>query len=119
MSRIDPVVQLAVPIVLVVVLVLLLRWAWTPRRGGSLVARVPRRGAPGEYGLLVSVAAPVDAAESVRLIAVLDAAGIRCTVVDTTQGTRLMVWPDSVASARRLLRESHQDGGNDSGSGSA
>ena len=115
MGRIDPVVQLAVPIVLVVVLVLLLRWTWTPRKGRSLVARTARRGAPGEYGLLVPVAAPADAAESVRLTAVLDAAGIRCTVVDTTQGTRLMVWPDSAASARRLLREPQKGGGGSGG----
>ena len=115
MGRIDPVVQLVVPVVLVVVLVLLLRWTWTPRRGRSLAARTPRRGAPGEYGLLVPVAAPADAAESVRLTAVLDAAGIRCTLVDTTQGPRLMVWPDSAASARRLLREPQKDGGSGSG----
>ena len=119
MGSVNPVVQLVVPVLLLVVLVLLLRWTWTPRRGRSLVARTARRGAPGEYGLLVPVAAPVDAAESVRLTAVLDAAGIRCTVVDTTQGPRLMVWPDSAASARRLLREPQVDGGNDTGSGSA
>jgi hypothetical protein len=111
MGRIDPVVQLVVPIVLVVVLVLLLRWTWTPRKGRSLAARTPRRGAPGEYGLLVPVAAPADAAESVRLTAVLEAAGIRCTLVDTTQGPRLMVWPDSAASARRLLREPQKGSG--------
>ena len=115
MGRMDPVVQLAVPVVLVVVLVLLLRWTWTPRRGRSLVARTARRGAPGDYGLLVPVAAPADAAESVRLTAVLDAAGIRCTVVDTTQGPRLMVWPDSAASARRLLREPQKDSGGSGG----
>jgi hypothetical protein len=115
MGGMDPVVQLAVPVVLLVVLVLLLRWTWTPRRGRSLVARTPRRGDPGEYGLLVPVAAPADAAESVRLTAVLESAGIRCTVVDTTQGPRLMVWPDSAASARRLLREPQKDGGGPAG----
>jgi len=51
------------------------------------------------------VAAPADHAETVRLTALLDAAGIRHTLVDTTQGPRLMVWPDSAPSARRLLRD--------------
>ncbi|MFC1441193.1 hypothetical protein ABUW04_23310 [Streptacidiphilus sp. N1-10] len=111
MGSVNPVVQLVVPVVLLVVLVLLLRWTWTPRRGRSLVARTARRGAPGEYGLLVPVAAPADAAESLRLTAVLEAAGIRCTVVDTTQGTRLMVWPESAAGARRVLRELQKGGG--------
>jgi hypothetical protein len=104
-DRLDPIIQLALPLVLVGVLTLLLRWVWTPRRGRSLVPRTPRRGAPDEYGLLVPVAAPADDAETSRLTARLDRAGIRWTLVDTTQGRRLMVWPDSAPSARRLLRD--------------
>ncbi|MHA6762922.1 hypothetical protein [Streptacidiphilus sp. PAMC 29251] len=101
----EPVIQLAVPVVVLGILVALLRWTWSPRKGRSLVPRTPRRGAPNEYGLLVAVAAPADDAESTRLTALLDAAGIRHTLVDTTAGTRLMVWPDSAPSARRLLRD--------------
>ncbi len=99
------IIQLALPVLVLGILVAFLRWTWTPRRGRSLVPRTPRRGAPDEYGLLVAVAAPADDAETVRLTALLDAAGIRHTLVDTTQGPRLMVWPDSAPSARRLLRD--------------
>ena len=104
-DRINPIIQLALPFAVLGVLVALLRWAWTPRRGRSLVPRTPRRGAPNEYGLLVAVAAPADDGETLRLAALLDAAGIRHTLVDTTAGPRLMVWPDSAPSARRLLRD--------------
>ncbi|MEZ0090553.1 hypothetical protein [Streptacidiphilus sp. EB129] len=106
MARLDQVLQIVLPFVIVGALVLLLRWTWSPRRGHSLVPRTPRRGAPTEYGLLVPVAAPADDAEALRLTARLDAAGIRWTLVNTTQGLRLMVWPDSAPSARRLLRDS-------------
>ncbi|MFC1429895.1 hypothetical protein ACEZDB_04390 [Streptacidiphilus sp. N1-3] len=105
MGRIYPVIQLALPFAVLGILVLLLRWTWSPRKGRSLVPRTPRRGAPDEYGLLVAVAAPADDTETGRLTARLDAAGIRWTLVDTTQGRRLMVWPDAAPSARRLLRD--------------
>ena len=101
----DSIIQLALPLVVLGVLVALLRWTWSPRKGRSLVQRTPRRGAPDEYGLLVPVAAPANDAETARLTARLDAAGIRYTLVTTTQGPRLMVWLDSAASARRLLRD--------------
>jgi hypothetical protein len=104
-AGLDPIIQLVLPVAVLGIMVALLRWTWSPRKGRSLVSRTPRRGAPDEYGLLVPVAAPADDAETVRLTARLDAAGIRHTLVDTTQGTRLMVWPDTAASARRLLRD--------------
>lgn len=106
MGGLDRISQLVLPLALVTVLVLLLRWTWSPRRGRSLAQRTPRRGAPDEYGLLVPVAAPADDEETIRLTARLNAAGIRWTVVHTTQGRRLMVWPDAAPSARRVLRDS-------------
>ncbi|MFC1417241.1 hypothetical protein [Streptacidiphilus cavernicola] len=105
MGGLGPIVQLVLPFAVLGALVALLRWAWSPRKGRSLVSRTPRRGAPDEYGLLVAVAAPATDAETLRLTALLDAAGIRHTLVDTTGGPRLMVWPDSAPSARRLLRD--------------
>ena len=94
--------QLLLPFVVVGVLVLLLRWTWG--RGHSLAPRTPRVGAPADYGLLVPVAAPADNTEALRLAALLDSAGVRNTLVETTQGPRLMVWHDDVPEARRLLR---------------
>ncbi|WP_377269358.1 hypothetical protein [Peterkaempfera sp. SMS 1(5)a] len=101
MDSLGPLLGLVVSLVVVAVLVLLLRWTFSG--GKSLVARVPRSGPPGEYGLLVSVAAPQDAEEALRLTRLLDDAGIRSTVVHTTQGARVMVWPDDAARARGVL----------------
>ncbi|MEY9967711.1 hypothetical protein ABIA33_005790 [Streptacidiphilus sp. MAP12-16] len=103
MSRLDPLLELVLPFAVVGVLVLLLRWTWSPRRGRSFASRTPRRGAPGDYGLLIPIAAPADPAETLLLIARLDAAGIRSTLVDTTQGPRLMVWPEEAGKARRVV----------------
>ncbi len=83
-------------------LILLLRWTYGT--GRSLVARDPRTGGPDEYGLLIPVAAPADAAEAERLSALLAAAGLRYTLVPTSEGLRLMVWPTDEQAARRALR---------------
>lgn len=85
----------------VAVLAALLRWTFS--RGHSLVARTPRTGAPDDYGLLVAVAEPPDRDTGRRLCRTLAADGIRCTLVGTTDGLRLMVWPPDEEAARRLL----------------
>jgi hypothetical protein len=100
-DSLDPLLGLLVSLGVVGVLVLLLRWTFSG--GRSLVSRAVRTGAPGEYGLLVSVAAPQDGSETLRLTRLLDEAGIRNTVVLTTHGPRVMVWPDDAARARGVL----------------
>lgn len=101
MNRLDPLLGLLVSLAIVGMLILLLRWTFSS--GKSLVARTPRTGPPTEYGLLVSVAAPRGHEEALRLTGLLDRAGIRSTVVHTTQGARVMVWPDDAAKARGVL----------------
>lgn len=84
---------------------LILGLRWTFGRGASLVRAAPRSGDPWDYGLLEAVAAPrtEDEADDVRLA--LAAAGIRCTLTRTTQGPRVLVWPDAAARARDVVRE--------------
>lgn len=86
------------------VLVLLLRWAF--RRGGSVVAAPARSGEPADYGLLVAVAAPVDAAEGERLRKALEGLGIRTTLAVTTAGLRVFVFPADAERARVFLGSS-------------
>ena len=88
-------------LVAVGVLALLLRWTFT--RGGSLVERRPRSGQEGEYGLLVSVAAPGSYAEGEMLRRELEGAGLRATLAETSDGPRLMVWRQDEQAARSLL----------------
>ncbi|HSA50961.1 MAG TPA: hypothetical protein VLH10_12745 [Yinghuangia sp.] len=90
----------------VALLALLLRWTFS--RGHSLVTRAPRRGTPDDYGLLVVVAAPADPDHGRRLCGVLTADGIRCTLVETTDGPRVMVWPPDEEAARLALAR-HSD----------
>ena len=92
---------LLVPFVMVAVLALVLRWATS--RGHSVVARRARPGPAGDYGLLVAVAAPSTATEAERLRAHLLGAGIPVTLADTTDGPRILVFPDDEARARLLL----------------
>lgn len=101
MTTVHPLVAGLLALLVVGFLGLLLRWAFG--RGRSLAPRPPHRGNPDEYGLLVSVAAPADRDEAGRLAALLAAEGIRNTLVPTTVGPRLMVWPDDAARARQVL----------------
>lgn len=87
-----------------VVLVLVLRWAFSDRKD-SLLSRRPRTGSEHEYGLMSPLAAPRDAADGAEITAMLNAAGIRASLVSTVDGLRIMVWPDDLARARALLLE--------------
>ena len=95
-------VVLLVPFLMVAVLALVLRWATS--RGHSVVARRARPGPAGDYGLLVPVAAPRSASEAERLRGHLLGAGIPVTLAETTDGPRLLVFPDDEHRARLLLR---------------
>lgn len=90
-----------VAIAAVGVLVLILRWAYSP--GHSLVERRPHQGAPDEYGMLTTVAAPATFVEGEQLRLRLEASGIRATLAPTTAGPRLMVFPDDAKTARAVL----------------
>ena len=95
----------AVAFVVVAVLALILRWAFS--RGGSLIAPPARRGTPADYGLLVPVSEPgAGTAERVREI--LQADGIRVTIARTNAGPFAMVFPADVARARAVLEEHGQ-----------
>jgi hypothetical protein len=83
------------------VLVLILRWAFSP--GHSLVERRPHQGAPDEYGMLITVASPPTYIEGEQLRLRLAASGIRATLAPTTQGLCLMVFPDDANVARAVL----------------
>ena len=84
------------------VLALVLRWAFGGNQ--SLVERRPRRGRADEYGALVPVAAPGTHAEGEIARLTLVESGIRATLVDTSEGPRVMVFPEDARTARALLR---------------
>jgi hypothetical protein len=84
------------------VLILLLRWAFSP--GHSLVQRRPAVGTPTEYGLLVPVAEPPTFVEAEMLRRRLEDAGLRATLAPTTDGPRVLVFPEDVKAARLVLR---------------
>ncbi len=93
-----PVVALAV----VGVLALLLRWTFS--HGHSLVERRPTVGTPTEYGLLVPVAEPPTFVEAEVMRRRLEDAGLRATLAPTTEGPRVLVFPEDVKAARVVLR---------------
>jgi hypothetical protein len=82
-------------------MVVLLRWTFSS--GHSLVERRPKQGEPTEYGLLVPVATPSTFIEGERLRLMLLESGVRGTLVPTTQGPRLMVFPQDASVAKALL----------------
>ncbi|GAB3219312.1 hypothetical protein GCM10027586_11650 [Kineococcus gypseus] len=94
---VGPVVALLV----VGVLVLLLRWTFS--HGRSLVERRPTSGSSSEYGLLEVVSAPATFVEAEVQRRTLQDAGIRATLAPTTEGPRVMVFPEEAGLARQLL----------------
>lgn len=94
----------AVALAAIGLLVLVLRWGFSgsPTRG-SLVARRPRIGRPGDYGLLVSVAAPETYSEGETLRRRLEEQAVRASVVVTEDGLRVMVWPEDEQRARAVI----------------
>src|SRR5919202_120387 len=85
------------------VLALLLRWAFST--GHSLVERRPAAGSPEQYGLLVPVAEPPTFVEAELLRRRLTEAGLRATLAPTTEGPRVLVFPEDVKAARLVLRD--------------
>jgi hypothetical protein len=93
------------------VLVLLLRWAFS--RGGSLVEKRSRSGAPTEYGMLEPVDSPATYIEAEIQRRRLDETGIKATIAMTNDGPRVMVFPEDAKTARAILRAAaDQDPGN-------
>jgi hypothetical protein len=98
--------RLLIAVVVLGVLMLLLRWAYSGDRRGSLVERKPKAGHSNEYGLLVAIAAPGNYIDGELSRARLEEAGIRATLVTTVDGPRVMVFREDEAVARRLLASS-------------
>ncbi len=94
--------SLIISVVMVGVLALLLRWAFGGR-GRSLVERQSRLGHEDEYGLLVSISSPATFIDGEVSRQRLAAAGIKASLVTTSDGPRLMVFRADEARARRIL----------------
>lgn len=86
---------------LLIFFVLFLRWAF--RRGTSVVAAPARPGRADEYGSLVPIASPATYVEGEILRRRLEDAGIKCTLAQTLDGPRVLVWPADTERARALL----------------
>lgn len=97
-----PLVGLLLSLVMLVVLVFALRWTFA--RGSSVVERRPRAGRADEYGLLVVVSEPGTFVEAEVDRQRLTAAGLRATLAPTTDGPRVLVFPEDERTARAVLR---------------
>ena len=91
-----------IAVLMVALLVLVLRWAFGGR-SRSLVERLPQPGHEGDYGLLVPIAAPSTFVEGEMSRQRLSAAGIKASLVSTSDGPRLMVFPTDETIARQIL----------------
>ncbi len=83
------------------VLVLALRWTFS--RGHSLVARRASPGRSDQYGLLVVVSEPSTFVEAEVARRRLEDAGLRATLAPTTDGPRVLVFPEDASTARAVL----------------
>ena len=86
------------------VIILLLKWAYSGRRD-TLLADRARPGDSNEYGLLVSVATPRSEAEGISIRNRLQGAGLRVTLAETRSGLHVLVWPADETRAKATLNE--------------
>lgn len=86
------------------VLVLVLRWGFSGRHT-SLIARTATKGGALDYGLLTPVGAPTSHIEAAIWREALDSAGIRCTITDTADGARVMVFAADSTRAISVLQQ--------------
>jgi hypothetical protein len=91
-----------IAVLVVGLLALLLRWAYGGR-GRSVVERRARQGHADEYGLMVAVASPGTFIEGEVARQRLNDAGIRASLVTTSDGPRLMVLEPDERAARQVL----------------
>lgn len=82
-------------------LIFMLKWAFG--RGKSVVERPSRIGDESEYGMLESVAEPLNHIEGQVLKEKLKKSGIKSNLVQTTSGPRLMVFKSEAGIARSIL----------------
>lgn len=98
-----PVVALA----LVGGMVLLLRWAFSRPKGGSLVRRTDYSPADRDrFGLLVDVQTTRTYQEARVSVTMLRDFGIKATAARTTDGWTVYVWPADEQAARGFLKSS-------------
>ena len=106
MSTADSLLRIFGPVAggfgVVAVLALILRWAFSGRRT-SLVERKPATGSSKDYGLLVAVSSPGSVVEAELQRLRLEDSGIRATLVTTTDGPKVMVFPEHEKIARAVL----------------
>ena len=84
-------------------IIVMLRWTYS--RGHSLVERRPTSGGEGEYGLLTTVASPSTFVEAEVMRRRLETAGLRATLAPTTEGPKIMVFPEDASIARTILAD--------------
>jgi hypothetical protein len=84
--------------------VLLLRWAFSSAKGGSLVRRTDYSPASRDsFGLLVDIHTSPTYAEARRIVERLTQQRIRATTARTTEGWSVYVWPADETAARDIL----------------
>lgn len=84
--------------------VLLMRWAFSSAKGGSLVRRTDYSPADrASFGLLVDIQTSPTYADARRTVERLTGHRIRATAARTTDGWTVYVWPADEAAAREFL----------------
>jgi hypothetical protein len=85
------------------VLVVVLRWSHGTK-STSLVAKPVRPSEETDYGLLVPIASPPSYVEGEILRRTLEDNGLRANLAMTTNGPRVMVFPQDEEKARAVLK---------------
>lgn len=86
-------------------LALVLRWAYSDRHGNGMV----KPGSAGDHGLLVPMTTVRDPDRAALMVAALNASGIRASLSGDPGRQLLLVWPTQVEDAWQRLAELSRD----------
>jgi hypothetical protein len=84
------------------IMVLVLRWAFGGRK--SLIERSVTADHSTNYGLMKVAASPANLIEGEMQRRALVDSGIRANLTNTLDGPKIMVWPEDLVKARKILK---------------
>jgi len=84
------------------IMILILRWAFGGRK--SLIERSVTTDHSSNYGLMKVAASPPNLIEGEMQRRALIDAGLRANLANTLDGPKLMVWPEDLAKAKKILK---------------
>lgn len=88
------------------IMVVILKWGFGKK--SSLIQRPVTQGKQDQYGLMIPLFSPKNLIEGEMQRRFLIDSGFRINLASTLDGARLMVWPEDLTKAKKIISENPQ-----------